>query len=463
MAQKYITIFKWIHVIVDYFLLNLSLVIAVAIKSEVSLQNLPDTYKVYFLLLNLIWFYCANVSELYNNILKRDSFRTIQLTILSLGMFMLAPLILKVVLVSLGFKYHTFLIATVIFSVSILAWKIAFLFVRRSRRRFWINYTKIIIVGAGPLGLDLLNYFNTNHQLRYQVVGFFGDNLSRRRKNKMILGKVKDCIAYAEASGITEIFCTLPSNEARTINLLMQEADKHMVRFRLVPDVKGLFNKHLSVQFYDYFPVLTPRQEPLENKANEIIKRTFDFAFASLVIVFLLSWVIPIIAIIIKLESKGPVFFKQLRSGRDNKPFYCLKFRSMTVNSDADSRQASLGDSRITKVGAFLRKSSLDELPQFFNVLRGEMSVVGPRPHMLKHTHDYSLLINKYMVRQFLTPGITGWAQINGFRGETIETSAMSKRVEADLWYLENWSFLLDLKIVFLTVWQSIKGNKNAF
>jgi exopolysaccharide biosynthesis polyprenyl glycosylphosphotransferase len=230
-----------------------------------------------------------------------------------------------------------------------------------------------------------------------------------------------------------------------------------------VPDVKGLAGKDVKMELYNYIPVLTPRQEPLENKSNELVKRLFDLVFASLVTVFLLSWLIPIIAIIIKLESKGPVFFKQLRSGKDNKAFFCYKFRSMAVNVDSDSRQATKGDIRITKVGAFLRKTSIDELPQFFNVLKGEMSIVGPRPHMLKHTENYSQLIDNYMVRQFLTPGITGWAQVNGYRGETKELTAMSNRVNADIWYLENWSFILDIRIVFLTVWQSVRGNKNAY
>jgi Undecaprenyl-phosphate glucose phosphotransferase len=309
--------------------------------------------------------------------------------------------------------------------------------------------------------MDLYAYLAANPQLGYQVEGIFDDNSITNLANIKLLGKVKDAMNYVAANSITEVFCTLPSAEKEKINRLMQQADQQMVRFRLVPDIKGLADK--NAKLYDYIPVITARQEPLENKANEMTKRVFDLLFASFVMVFLLSWLIPIIAVIIKLESKGPVFFKQLRSGKDNKAFFCYKFRSMTVNADSDNRQASKGDMRITKVGAFLRKTSIDELPQFFNVLKGEMSIVGPRPHMLKHTEDYSQLIDNYMVRQFLTPGITGWAQVNGYRGETKELAAMSNRVNADIWYLENWSFLLDIRIVFLTVWQSVRGHENAF
>jgi putative colanic acid biosynthesis UDP-glucose lipid carrier transferase len=193
------------------------------------------------------------------------------------------------------------------------------------------------------------------------------------------------------------------------------------------------------------------------------LKRAFDIAFASLVLVFLLSWLVPLIALIIKIDSRGPVFFKQLRTGKDGLPFYCLKFRSMRMSADADHKQASRGDSRITRIGAMLRKSSIDELPQFINVLRGEMSVVGPRPHMLKHTEDYARVIDNFMVRHAVMPGITGLAQVAGHRGETKELMAMTKRVNADIFYIKNWSFLLDLKIIVLTVYQSAKGSENAF
>jgi putative colanic acid biosynthesis UDP-glucose lipid carrier transferase len=194
-----------------------------------------------------------------------------------------------------------------------------------------------------------------------------------------------------------------------------------------------------------------------------IWKRAFDLVFATLVVVLLLSWLVPLIAIIIKVESKGPTFFKQLRTGQHGKAFYCLKFRSMYLNAEAHSRQASRGDSRVTRVGSFLRKTSLDELPQFINVLRGEMSIVGPRPHMIQHTEVYSKAIHNFMDRHLVMPGITGLAQVSGHRGETKEIAAMAKRVDADIHYLLNWSLWLDVKIVLITVGQVFKSNENAF
>ena len=196
---------------------------------------------------------------------------------------------------------------------------------------------------------------------------------------------------------------------------------------------------------------------------NRIKKRALDIFVSLFVIIFLLSWLIPILGLLIFLESGWPVFFKQLRTGKDKKPFYCWKFRSMNSNNDADLKQATKDDSRITTIGKFIRKTSLDEFPQFINVIRGEMSLVGPRPHMIKHTSDYSQVVDEYMVRQFIKPGITGWAQINGYRGEITHPDQIRMRVNRDLWYLENWTLFLDIRILFLTVYYIFRGDKKAY
>ena len=205
------------------------------------------------------------------------------------------------------------------------------------------------------------------------------------------------------------------------------------------------------------------REEPLRDFVNRFAKRTFDIIFSSFVIIFILSWLYPLIALLIKLSSRGPVLFKQERSGLNNEIFLCYKFRSMRLSNDSDIKQASKGDSRITRIGKFLRKSSIDEFPQFINVLAGDMSIVGPRPHMLLHTEEYSSLINKYMVRQLVKPGITGIAQVRGYRGETKEIEDMEGRVSLDVWYIENWSLPLDINVVFLTIWNVFKGDEKAY
>jgi putative colanic acid biosynthesis UDP-glucose lipid carrier transferase len=243
----------------------------------------------------------------------------------------------------------------------------------------------------------------------------------------------------------------------------MYQSEKECIRFRIVPNLSVFVTREVHIEYYGELPILSLRKEPLDDVGNRIKKRALDLGISLFVTVFILSWLIPLIGILILLESGRPIFFKQLRTGRDKKPFYCWKFRSMRKNKDADLRQASKDDNRITALGRFLRKSSLDEFPQFINVLRGEMSLVGPRPHMLKHTSDYSKVVNDYMVRQFIKPGITGWAQINGYRGEISNPEQIRMRVNKDLWYLENWTLWLDIRILFLTIYYIFKGDSKAY
>ena len=234
---------------------------------------------------------------------------------------------------------------------------------------------------------------------------------------------------------------------------LLQMCNKSGLRIRYI-----LMNNYWNLKIpklmksEDLFEIFNPQEIPLDHLSYRIQKRTFDILFSSAVIIFVLSWLIPLIAIIIKLGSKGPVFFVQERTGINNKTFKCYKFRTMKVNKDCNTKQAEKNDSRITPIGNFLRRTNLDELPQFFNVLFGNMSIVGPRPHMLKHTEQYSALIEHYKVRHFVKPGITGWAQVNGWRGLTDELWKMEKRVEYDMKYLEQWSFIWDIKIIIMTI-----------
>ncbi|MBK0404110.1 undecaprenyl-phosphate glucose phosphotransferase [Adhaeribacter sp. BT258] len=464
MTIRYTAFSKALNLFTDFFLLNLSLYTCFVIQNPDKLwENVSENYHVRFLLVNIMWFISATLNNLYEDIFKRDSIPTIKLSIQSLVLFIFLVIVQRIALPYERFPATLLVAFFILFSTLVLGWKTVFLLIRKPRRWSLVKFKKIVIIGAGSLGVDVYNYINKNRQLGYEVAGFFDDHIPAMPNINPILGKINECLDYVEKNNIAEVYCALPDIAYDKVLALVEEADKRLIRIKLVPDVKDYFKNHYMVELYGHLPVLTPRREPLEDKANEIIKRVFDIAFSLAVTVFLLSWLVPLIAIIIKLDSKGPVFFKQLRSGKDNKPFYCLKFRSMAVNFDADKKQATRNDSRITRVGAFLRKSSIDELPQFINVLFGDMSVVGPRPHMLKHTEDYSQVIDKYMVRHFLIPGITGWAQINGLRGETDENEYMEKRVNADIWYLENWSLLLDLKIIVLTAWQTVRGNEKAF
>ncbi|MFD3002751.1 undecaprenyl-phosphate glucose phosphotransferase [Pontibacter toksunensis] len=463
MAHKYSTLFRWVNVVVDYILLNGTLYASFLMADHNLAWMEVYDYRLTILLLNFCWFFSSSVLNIYSHILKRDAVPTMALNITALCVFIFLAIIIKLILPNIYLPPTPFIYYFALFPALVLTWRFMFLLLRKHKRKFWLGSNSIAIVGAGSVGIDLYKYIISNPDLDYHVAGLFDDNRSKVPPYMTYLGSVEECIEYAAANRVSEVYCALPYSESDAIETLLQEADKHMVRFRLVPDVKGAIHHNFLVEMFGYVPVLKPRQEPLENKANEVIKRIFDILFSSMVIILILSWMIPVLALLIKLDSNGPVFFKQLRSGKNNKPFYCLKFRSMTVNNDSDLVQASKTDPRVTRIGRLLRKTSLDEFPQFINVFLGDMSVVGPRPHMLKHTQDYSQLINSYMVRHFLTPGITGWAQVNGFRGETKETSSMLNRVQADLWYLENWSILLDLKIIFLTIWQGLRNNNDVY
>ncbi|HEU4497418.1 MAG TPA: exopolysaccharide biosynthesis polyprenyl glycosylphosphotransferase, partial [Flavobacterium sp.] len=247
------------------------------------------------------------------------------------------------------------------------------------------------------------------------------------------------------------------------ITRLIDFTDNNLKILKFLPDNKEVLARNLVFDYYDYIPVISLRNIPLDQTANKVIKRAFDIVFSLIVIFGVLSWLVPIMAVLIKMESKGSVFFKQKRNGLNYQEFYCYKFRSMEINEIADLYQVSKNDPRITKIGRFIRKTSIDELPQFFNVLLGEMSVVGPRPHMVSHTEMYARRIDKFMVRHFIKPGITGLAQTKGFRGEVENDKDIIYRVKFDIFYLENWSLLLDIKIIVLTIINALKGEAKAY
>lgn len=328
-----------------------------------------------------------------------------------------------------------------------------------------MTYTirKIAMVGDDPSIDELYNFFSSKNTSVYRFLNNINPNLSDAAREALVRETIEDLKSFCLKEHVNEIYMSLPLISEEMIEELADFADDNFIYFRMVTDFNVLKKKQINVDFFGHIPILSLRKEPLRTVFNQSLKRVFDVAFALLVILFVFPILMPIVALAIKLESKGPVFFKQLRSGKNNNEFLCWKFRTMAVNKDSDAKQATRGDKRITKVGAFLRKSSLDEFPQFINVLTGDMSVVGPRPHMLKHTDEYSQIINKYLFRHFITPGITGHAQVNGFRGETTDPAMMKKRVEYDTWYIENWSILLDIKIIFLTVWNAVRGEENAF
>lgn len=328
------------------------------------------------------------------------------------------------------------------------------------------NYRKVIVVGRNEVANKMVIELESDLSLGYRVVAQFGEREEAPFTDSDSLrhfGRIEELESFLASQEIHEMYVALNADKPEIIRHMIFLAEKYMLRIKFIPHFYSYTKtRRVSIDFYGNIPIMMLRKEPLEIWYNRILKKGFDLFFSLFVIFFIFSWLFPILIILVKWSSPGPAFFKQLRTGEDNNEFTCLKFRTMRVNALSDELQASSGDPRITTIGRIMRKTNLDELPQFFNVFTGSMSVVGPRPHMLKHTEQYSALIDNYLVRHFAKPGITGWAQVNGYRGETKELIDMQNRVEYDIWYIENWSFLLDLKIIWLTVWNMIRGEKNA-
>ena len=263
-------------------------------------------------------------------------------------------------------------------------------------------------------------------------------------------------------TNVDKIYCSLNEIPDGQLKDIVDFADENRKSIKFIPDTKEIFSKNLKIDYYELFPVLSLQKTQLHEPFIKGIKRVFDTGFSLLVILLLLSWLIPILALLIKLESKGPVFFKQGRPGLDEEEFFCYKFRSMQLNGNTE-KEASKNDPRVTKMGKFMRKTSIDELPQFFNVLFGDMSVVGPRPHLWSQNKAYASKVKKYMVRHYVKPGITGLAQIKGFRGEIETEEDMVNRIKLDVFYIENWSMILDIKIIIQTLINILKGEEKAY
>ena len=456
---------KIFNIVIDYFLLNISLIIFYNQIHLSSFEWLSDRpYLNVLLIFNLLWMLAANLINLYRSQIESDA-KTYQKLVFTYIVYLV---LVCFFIMSLN-GIHSYVVSReylfssmTIFGVLLSIRRTVF---SKTSGHFITNgpLKTAIIVGGGRAGTELYNRYQNNLLTGYTLLGMFDDEPSRIPNQELYLGNTSTCIDYVLKNKVDEIICVLPFSEHKTIERLIKDSDKNLIRFKLVPEHYEYLQGSLFEQSISNIQALSIRVEPLEDLFTRATKRLFDILFSSFVIVFILSWLYPIIAFLIKMDSAGPVLFTQSRSGRGNNPFTCYKFRTMCINDDHATLQATKDDPRITKIGAFLRKTSLDEFPQFFNVLLGHMSIVGPRPHMLRHTSEYSKLIDQFMVRHFIKPGITGWAQINGLRGETKTVGDMHERIKADVWYMENWSFVLDLKIIFLTAFNIMQGDKNAF
>jgi len=329
------------------------------------------------------------------------------------------------------------------------------------------NTRHVALIGSDPALLPLYEFFSGDPTMGYSVNGYYADeaiqDCPQELLHKGTMADLEKVMEHPLANGVAdEVYCCLPRADKALIKNIMNYCNNNAVHFYYVPAFGGVFGRSFSMKRIGGNVVFTRYNEPLSIPTNKFVKRTFDIVVSGITLLCMLPF-IPILALIIKKQSPGPIFFKQLRTGLDGHDFYCYKFRSMHVNKDADTVQATENDPRKFAFGNFMRKANIDELPQFWNVFKGDMSIVGPRPHMLHHTDIYRELIDKYMVRHFVKPGITGWAQVTGFRGETKELWQMEGRVKRDIWYIENWSLWLDIRIIWKTFKSIFIHDKNAY
>ncbi len=366
---------------------------------------------------------------------------------------------------------------------------VTILLVKRLGERWFIklyreagrNTRMVTLVGSDPELAGVFRKLKYDPTLGYRMLGYYGEeelqqliddlNVHENRKDKepvrlKRLGSMEELVAAIDAEEKLEmgdeLYLCISRKEKEVIRKISRYCDQHVVRFYYVPVSVETLGLNLKREMLDDMEVFTTYENPLQNSVNRAIKRMFDIGFSILALIPT-AIMFPFIWLIIKIQSPGPILFKQVRTGLDGKEFKCYKFRSMHVNKDADRVQATKNDPRKYPFGNFMRKANIDELPQFFNVLQGRMSVVGPRPHMLAHTEQYSQLIDKYMVRHFVKPGVTGWAQVTGYRGETKELWQMEGRVRRDIWYIEHWSIWLDIRIIWLTFKSIFVHDEHAY
>ncbi len=449
---------KWPVITTEFVLLNLFVIL---VRVALGLGELDKTLLAWNVSYAIALLFCPPV--MFRRSVRSEQIATSALKISFWVIFIFYTLLILLRISRMHFYYYI-IFAICVFLI-ILSLRLLWRSVIRRRRFSGNDNVRAVFVGSG-VSMNALYYDMTDDaSTGYQVVGYFAEKPSALFEDKLpLLGNTQNVTRWLEQNEVNYLFCNLPSKYSDEIRDIINYCENHLIHFYSVPNVRNYIYHTMRVQLIGSSIVLALRNEPMSELQARFVKRAFDIVFSLLVIVLVMWWLTPIVALITAITMPGPLFFKQKRNGLNNKEFNCLKFRTMVVNNDADRVQATKDDERITKWGAFMRKTNIDEFPQFFNVLRGDMSVVGPRPHMLRHNEEYRMLIDKYMVRFYSRPGITGWAQVTGSRGETKTVSDMEERILKDIWYIENWTFMLDVRIIVLTIFNMLGGEKgNAY
>lgn len=458
MRKRYSDIIGIIYLVGDIFLLTVCFCLSYYFRFGSVHPYTDEKYRLLLLLFNTGWVVASlifrkNDIEVSGFIISsgRNLFKTLGfhglLVFLYLVSFKTAEAYSRLHLL------YTYLL----FAPVVILWRFGLIYLLRYSRIRGFNSKNVVIVGNESEGKELELFFLANPQAGYFLKGYFSQQ--GLIENAQNLDKFKKFLSENE---ISEIYIVLREFDKLPIEEIRDFSDRNFIKINFLPDFKGLIGLDIGIRFLGTIPVLSSEVLPLDDPLNRFYKRTFDIFFSFFIVLTLLSWLTPLLALLIKLESKGPVFFTQKRRGRNFKFFTIRKFRTMRANTESDARQATQGDNRITRMGAFLRKTNLDELPQFFNVLLGDMSVVGPRPNFLQHSETYSEIVDRYMFRHWVRPGVTGLAQVKGCRGEIRNEADMKQRVMYDVFYVKNRTFLLDLKIIFMTVLSMFRGDDKA-
>ncbi len=460
-SQKSVYYFR---LFLDLLLLNSAFLLA-AVTAQ-SFAILVDRNYMFVLLavLNFLWYFVSNVVSFYDDLRTRYyTFQIVNILKSTIIQILASVLFIFFVKEDLFTRNFILLYAMLLFlfvSGRVIVIRRILSSVRSRKKNSW----NLLIIGAGEIGRGFYDMLEQHKEFGYNFIGYLDDsNISSEK----VIGNIDSLGKVLEEKKVDEVIVALPIYESGQLDAIIHICDKQAVRVNIIPDYFRFVSKKFQVNMMGDFPIIRVRSEPLSEAHWRFIKRLFDLSFSLLFVVLVLSWVFPLLFIVNKLFSKGPLLFRQERIGTNNKIFKCYKFRTMHVDPETETYKPLVeNDPRVTGIGKFLRKSSLDEIPQFINVLKGEMSVVGPRPHALPFNKVYENIVEEIRIRSWVKPGLTGWAQIHGLRGDVedyeLNRQRTVKRIEYDLWYIENWSFWLDIQIILFTIWQMIRGKSRG-
>ncbi|MCZ7601745.1 MAG: exopolysaccharide biosynthesis polyprenyl glycosylphosphotransferase [Melioribacteraceae bacterium] len=444
--------------ILDFLFLNISFLLAAFFAQPIEALLTNQLIFILLILQNIIWYTTSAITSTYYD----ATYRSFSDQFFSLGKNIIIEIVFAILylffvkenLFTRNFVfYFSTLLIILIYSKEYLVWKFV-----DSERRKGKNLRNLIVVGVNDFSLQFVEEIELRSEFGYKFIGFIDESLADRN----VLGRLSDLEKIITDNKITDVIYSGSLDDQQIFENVVKICDKNVVKLTILPQIKQFFNSNIEMNFLGNFPVLTFRSNKLEQFQWRFLKRIFDIIFSILALILILWWVYLIIGLVIKFTSKGKVLFNQERIGRGERTFLCYKFRTMR-GMDSFGKNALVDDSnRITPIGKILRKYSLDELPQFINVLKGDMSIVGPRPHAVNYNNLYSDMVEEIKLRHRVKPGITGWAQVHGLRGDVFDfeenKNRTKKRIDFDNWYIENWSVKLDIKIIIETVWQIISG-----